>query len=562
MSQVQGDTGGVVEGDVLGVDGRAALEAALPQYLPERRWFGGKARTIRSVKIAEVIPLTSDGATQLSNGSFYLALIRVEYTEGAGQTYVLPLSFAAGGRVAELRGSTPQAIVASVPLVAEGVSEGVYYDASWDKDFAQCLLEAIERGRSYPAASGEVVAWPTDAFRRLAGSSTLNSLAPSIMGAEQSNTSIAYGDRFILKMFRRLEEGTSPDLEVGRFLGQKGFPNTPPLAGALERRRGDAEPVTLAILQGFVPNRGDAWKYTLDSLAHYFAELEGWQVGRLVGPESEASQPTDAYAEAARSYSRSAQLLGRRTAEMHVALSSDSAVPAFAPEPLSQDYRRSLYESMRELTATAVDLLRKRLDSLPEPTRVEASAILDREGDITARFQRLLEGDLSGLRTRCHGDYHLGQVLYTGDDFIIIDFEGEPVRSLAERRRKHSPLKDVAGMLRSFHYAAYSGLEIKTLEHPMDALPHSDPGAGTVESSNYPYEEWARAWYGLVSAGFLEDYLAIAGPTAPLPQNREELRALLDIYLLEKAVYELVYELNNRPSWVRIPLLGIEELLK
>jgi maltose alpha-D-glucosyltransferase/alpha-amylase len=204
---------------------------------------------------------------------------------------------------------------------------------------------------------------------------------------------------------------------------------------------------------------------------------------------------------------------------------------------------------MRDLTAHAFLLLSNSLDRLPEGTRVEAEAVAGRQDEILTRFRPLVEREISALRCRCHGDYHLGQVLYTGEDFVIIDFEGEPVRSLAERRRKHSPLKDVAGMLRSFHYAAASALQ--------DQVSKDQERAGDVRL----LERWADAWYLWVSAAYLKEYLAVAALGSFLPQARDDLRALLDIYLLEKAVYELIYELNNRPGWVGIPLRGVQQIM-
>jgi len=313
------------------------------------------------------------------------------------------------------------------------------------------------------------------------------------------------------------------------------------------------------VLQGFVPNRGDAWQYTLDSLARYFET--GWEPaggedllprGRHLLDTLEEEAPA-AIREAIGPYLASARLLARRTAELHRTLGSlrseDAADPAFAPEPFDDQYRWSTYEAMRDLTAHAFLLLSNSLDRLPEGARAEAEAIAGRQHEIMARFRPLVEREISALRCRCHGDYHLGQVLYTGEDFVIIDFEGEPVRSLAERRRKHSPLKDVAGMLRSFHYAAASALQ--------DQVSKEQERAGDAQL----LEQWADAWYLWVSAAYLKEYLAVAAAGAFLPQAREDLQALLDAYLLEKAVYELIYELNNRPGWVGIPLRGVKQIM-
>jgi maltose alpha-D-glucosyltransferase/alpha-amylase len=238
-------------------------------------------------------------------------------------------------------------------------------------------------------------------------------------------------------------------------------------------------------------------------------------------------------------------MLGRSTAEMHLALASGAQNPAFAPVPFDAAYQRALYDAIQRLAADAFQLLRGRLPALPDTTRSAAEAVIALEAALPGHFQPLLDSEIHTLRTRVHGDYHLGQVLYTGRDFVIIDFEGEPLRSLEERRQKQSPLKDVAGMLRSFHYAAYAALFNR---------PANDPAGVTV------MEQWADAWHQWISAAFLAEYLRVAGQGNFLPNSRDNLQVLLDAYLLEKAIYELIYELNNRPDWLRIPLEGVRQL--
>jgi maltose alpha-D-glucosyltransferase/alpha-amylase len=248
-------------------------------------------------------------------------------------------------------------------------------------------------------------------------------------------------------------------------------------------------------------------------------------------------------------YLESAHLLGQRTAELHTALASVPDGPDFAPEGFSKLYRRSLFQSMRNMTSQVFQLLRRGLKDLPEGVRKDAGKILDRESDVLNRFRSILSREISAMRIRCHGDYHLGQVLYTGKDFVIMDFEGEPAHALSERRLKRSPLRDVAGMLRSFHYAAYAAL-------------FAQRDSGLVRKDDVTYlETWANSWCLWVCVAFLKAYLSTATWGAFLPQNKDELRVLLDTYLLEKAVYELGYELNNRPDWLKIPLRGIKQQL-
>ena len=383
------------------------------------------------------------------------------------------------------------------------------------------------------------------------------SLEPSLLGAEQSNTSLVYGSCFILKLFRRLQEGTNPDLEIGRFLTDKGFSHIPPVAGALEYRSGRQKPQTIGILQGFIPNQGDAWQYTLNSLTHYFEHVLETQKFKAPPPVPQVSfmelaeMPVPSnMSELIGIYMESVRILALRTAELHRVLTSPSRDPKFEPEPFSKLYQRSLYQSMRTLAGRTLPLLRRRLKDLPEAVQQQGRELLERHKDILDRFHSLLDLKISGLRSRCHGDFHLGQVLFTGKDFVIIDFEGEPARPISERQIKRSPLRDVAGMLRSFHYAAYSALIACEKQ-------------GMVQPESLPYlESWANLWYVWVCAVFVKVYMEKSSAGGFVPDTRAEIEILLGALLLEKAIYELGYELNNRPDWVKIPIHGIKQLLQ
>ncbi|MEA2559175.1 MAG: maltose alpha-D-glucosyltransferase / alpha-amylase [Acidobacteriota bacterium] len=528
---------------------KSELEAALTRLLPTRRWFGAKARTIRNLRITESIPLDQEGGDVDAR----LILVAVEYTEGEAETYALPLAFAHGERAEQvLRDWRPAALARLQSDSPEGM--GLLYDALWDPAFARGLLGAITRRRRFKGNSRELAASPAPTFRDSLGQA--GSLEPSILKGEQSNTSVRFGDSFVLKLFRRLEEGINPDLEVGRFLTERTtFRHVPPVAGWLEVRNG-REALTLGVLHAFVPNEGDAWTYTLDILGRYFE-----RVMTIGGDHAFAAPPSEPLVELATRdvpvevqerigiYLQSAQLLGQRTAEMHIALASRPDEPDFSPEAFSLLYQRSLYQSMRTLTGRTFQLLRQQLGMLPEAARPEAEEVLAAQDRVVERFGALLTGKVPATRIRCHGDYHLGQVLYTGKDFVILDFEGEPARPLSERRMKRSPFRDVAGMLRSFHYAAYASL-------------YEESEEGVVQAAALPaLESWALDWERWTSATFLKAYLDRAWGASFVPPSREELSMLIDVYLLEKAVYELAYELNNRPGWVRIPLQGIRQIL-
>jgi trehalose synthase-fused probable maltokinase len=523
---------------------KAQLEAVLPDYVRARRWFSAKARRMAGLRLVGAIPFN---VTPDLLPPAVITFIQVAYAEGDTQTFVLPLAYAAGAEAARLRETMPQAAIAAVEV---GDERGILYDAAWGEAFAGALLAAIGQNRQFGDAALAVRAWPTAVFAPLLAAAP-GPLSPRLVGAEQSNTSIIYGDQFILKLFRRLEQGTSPDLEIGRFLTEHGFAHIPPLAGAVEQVPAGQEPVTLAILQGFIPNRGDAWSYTLEELDGTYTRVGAAApppppAGHLLDQVGTATPP--APAEAIGPYLGAAQLLGRRTAELHRALAADPTDPAFAPVPLTQADQRTLFDGVQRLIDVAFRQLTDHLAALPDTTRQAATTVLGRRDAILARFDDLLDRELAALRTRVHGDYHLGQVLYTGQDFVIIDFEGEPLRPLAERRQKHSPLKDVAGMIRSFHYAAYAALFSR--QHAANS------------ATPAPADGWADVWYQQVSARFLGEYLRVAAPGGFLPQAGTDLQILLDAYLLEKAVYELIYELNNRPDWVRIPLQGIEQLAR
>ncbi|HEY3569345.1 MAG TPA: maltose alpha-D-glucosyltransferase [Thermoanaerobaculia bacterium] len=515
------------------------LEAVLLDLLPTRRWFGGKARTLRAVEIVEAIPV-GDYAV--------IALLDVDYADAEAEMYALPLAFAPARRAGD---SALAGVMARLESdVFEGT--GVLYDPLGEPAFSRALLEAIGRGERFRGWRGELVAQPSPVFPELRGAGDLE---PAPLRAEQSNTSIRYGDRLALKVFRKVEPGVNPDLEIGRFLtDQTDFRHIPRVAGSLEVRQRTGEPVTLGILQEFVPNEGDAWSYTLDALGRYFDRvLSHWRstpaavpTGPLIDLAAREMSADDF--ERIGTYVPQARLLAERTAELHIALASGTGKD-FEPEPFSELYQRSLYDSMRSLTKKNLRLLRQKLAGLPEAVRGEADWVLGAEERILERFRRLTGRKLAAERIRTHGDYHLGQVLFTGRDFVILDFEGEPSRSLSERRLKRSPFRDVAGMLRSFQYAAY----VKLFE---------EAASGMASADAMPeLEGWALYWERWISAAFLQAYLRRTRGTAFLPASREEREVLLDSYLLEKAIYEMGYELNNRPDWLRIPLRGIRQIL-
>jgi maltose alpha-D-glucosyltransferase/alpha-amylase len=538
--------------DLLQPTGQGILEATLPGYILPRRWFGGKSRGISSAQLVDTIPIAYD------IGQAAVAIVRVSYGEGSPDTYVLPLAYAAGAQAEQIARDMPHAAIAYVQRAAG--ERGLLYDALIDSGFCAALLALIAADARQAGASGAIQASATSAFAQLRGPDT-TLLDPKIVTAEQSNSSIIYGDRLIMKLFRRLEPGQNPDLEIGRFLTERAhFANVPPAAGALEYHAPGSEPGSLAFLQGFVPNQGDAWGFTLAKLSEYFAQkLRSQQAAPAdsrLATRALLDLGRDELPQAAQQiiggYLEHAQLLGRRTAELHLALSIDASDPDFAPEPFTATEQQMLYETMRERASQSFATLSRVLAShtLPKTLRRDAELVLGLQDRVFEHYHALLDQPLAALRTRIHGDYHLGQVLYTGADFLIIDFEGEPARPLSQRRRKASPLQDVAGMLRSFHYAPYA------------VLFGQAPGVSFGEQDIAKLEPWARAWHRWVSVAFVRSYLATAGDAPFVPPRPEELERLLEAFLLDKAIYELNYELNNRPAWVRIPVEGILQLVE
>ena len=534
---------------ILEGEARGHLEACLRDVLKSRRWFAGKARAIESVRIIESLPIPC------RSSAVTLLFILVEYRDGTPETYAFPVTAALGEQAAQIQKDMPGTIVTTLKVwTKECEQTGVLYDALWNPDFSTTLLSAIGQGSRFTGETGTLIASSTQAYGKLISRGA--ALEPAVMKAEQSNTSVAYGDRLIMKVYRRVENGVNPDLEIGRILTTMNFPHAPPVAGSIEYIRANGETITTAILQGFVHNQGDAWKYTLEAFDRYLERCRAQPTGRedeltLNEPLLELvhKEILTFARELIGPYLESGVRIGQRTAELHVALANVQNNPDFTPEPFSLEYRRSRYESMCRLASQTSSVLKGRLNDLPSDTEQEARLVVNSEAQILDRFRDFFELETSALRIRCHGDYHLGQVLYTGQDFVISDFEGEPARPLGERRMKHTPIMDVAGMLRSFQYAPYAALS-------------RQQSTLVAEGDGGRLDPWVRFWSGWVSVVFLKAYLAIAGRASFWPGSQEEFQVLFDAHLLEKAVYEIRYELNNRPGWVKIPIRAVLEILE
>ncbi len=518
------------------------FDLVLPVYLQRCRWFRGKARALRQITLVDSLPLgTGDAAP-------HLVLFQVIYVEGPAETYALPLAYQPLDHVGYLFEDFPLARVAPLKI---GDEEGALFDAVYDRSFREALLTNLSRRKKVRSSAGELAGLPGSRLRRLKPAAG-EEMASRVIKVEQSNSSILYGDRLFLKLYRQLEEGNNPDPEITRFLTEKArFPHVPPFAGTLEYRREGGGPMTVAMLQGFVANQGDAWRFTLDELSRFIERVLAHKSATpelcTLAVDCDPSKLPHRTMELLGSfYLEMAALMGQRTAEMHLALASNAQSAEWKPEPFSLLYQRSVYQSMRSLLRRAFLLLDQNLGGLKEEERERAVRLLKMEKEALAHLSRVRERKIAAMKIRIHGDYHLGQLLYTGKDFVIIDFEGEPARTLSERRLKRSPLRDVAGMIRSFHYAAFTASLQHSSGHPGD-LALLDP--------------WLESWSTYAGASFLRAYLNRLEDSPLLPREAKDLNVLLRAFLLEKAVYELGYELNNRPDWVSIPIKGIETIL-
>jgi len=474
--------------------GRAWLEKeVLPGWLVTRRWFGGKARRIVRTQIEAAVPVGQEAQQVLA--------VRVEYAEGPADRYAIPLGWA---RLEEIDGAD-----ASVIAIGGENRDVAVHDAVYHPGFRAALLDPMRSDSAIRGDGGAVSGQGGSLLKELDSPDLANS---RVLGVEQSNSSIIYDGQLFLKLFRRLHEGINPDAEITRYFSEQGhFGHVPAFGGELLLRLDGGEAMPFGLMLGCVDNRGDAWAWALGRLRSQFAQ-----------EDSAANEETLA---------RIGQL-GQRTAELHCALAAPTDDEAFQPEPLSAADFRDLSTSV----SARLDALCRALEGRSEPL---AGEVLAHAAELRTRIAALAQLSGGTVKTRHHGDYHLGQVLETGADWVIIDFEGEPTRSLAERRAKRSPLRDVAGMLRSLHYAAHCG------------RPDAEPASLAA----------AEKWADQASSVFLERYFATAAGAAFLPAQAPDRDALLAAYLLEKALYEVDYELNNRPDWLPIPLRGVLRVL-
>ena len=516
---------------------RGQLQRALVSDIRRRRWFRSKAHTIRDSDVLDLVDMPASKAR--------MAFLRLQYLDADAEIYVMPLALAAGPDAERLLNERPDAIIAEVTGIEE---PAVIYDAMQQRALPLELVRLAARRRRIRGRHVSLVS------QSLKGSRDLRALGEDInirnADAEQTNTSVFFGDELIMKLFRKIESGANPEVEVGRFLTERqGFANTPMAAGLITGEI-DGDEAAIAFFQDLVPSQRNLFDHTFDgavlTLETILAsgEVVPAPPARVRHPLEVSSDDLESAGELMGAYLAEAELLGKRTAEMHLALASEPADPVFAPQPLSTLQQRSTYQSIRSTVRTSLSILRRHKTQL----RPEDADLIDRavgaEKEILDRLKAITAEKIRCDRIRIHGDYHLGQVLFTGNDFYVIDFEGEPQRPLSQRRLKRLSLRDVAGMVRSYHYAIVMAL-------------HQVAEAGIGQETHAVLDQWANAIHSWLAASLLSGYLETVDGSRIIPADPGHVRLLLDALIVEKAAYELEYEVNNRPSWVAIPLHGI-----
>jgi maltose alpha-D-glucosyltransferase/alpha-amylase len=519
-----------------------AIESRLPKILPRRRWFVSKAKYIRRTRIIGRVAVSPSQVTYF---------ILVELDEGEPEVYALPLSV-----TPEPNGDGES--VALLRLIDSVGKRWAVVDGLTDEHFARRLLRIALEGN-------EVSTQGIRLTGRAIGSETtplsdLENLPAILPKAEQSNSNVLFDDRYILKTYRRLGEGVNPELEIGEHLTKVHFAHTAALVGAIEVRGvgSGSSSRTLAVVITFEPNQGDAWQAFLDHAHRYFeaaGALVADQFAALCMPGDSGCTIDGEAPQAVRSLIgpplELSRLLGQRTAEMHSALADDSD-PAFAPEPYTPNYQRSVFQSMRNTLRTTLQLLSQKLSMLGAEEAELARWVIANEAAAMDVFRKFSNLPVHLPRIRTHGDYHLGQILWTGKDFVIVDFEGEPLRSVGERRLKRSPMRDIAGMVRSFDYAAWTALR-----HHWAVIA---PDSNRLVRDRHA----ATLWTAWLSREFVRSYIVQLRQIRPelVWPDLQQTELVLRSWVLEKALHEVHYELNSRPDWVQIPLQAVVAFLR
>lgn len=507
------------------------LSDVLEDYILKQRWYGGKASKLKYIELSDYFRIQKDGEV------YYGLILEIDFVEAFYQHYFLPIAFVTDENFAKKD--------RILPLSING-QKGFIIDAINLEAFRKLVFERILNAQ--PKDTTRVQYHKSEKFKNTSYESS------SFLGVEQSNTSIIYNDQFILKFFRRIYADKNPDFEMSCFLSdKKEFKNTPAYRGSLNIIDSDNVYITIALMQELVPNQGDAWEYMLNELHIVFSNLENKNIDVRSLPTTELYSrlkiedvPAQIIEWVGLNLFLKIQTIAKRTAEMHIVLGSEFEDTAFTPTRFNGDYtvwlkNRLLYQFQNRLNTIENNL--HKLDGLALEL---AKEFLNNKNIIRKRFVNFDWTKLKGERIRVHGDYHLGQILVKDDDFYILDFEGEPESTIRDRKVKQPPLKDVAGMFRSFHYAIYATI--------------FNNGEKYIQTQETLFEA-AEVLYSYFTSVFLATYMdEILEANLNIGYNQER-NFILKYCLLEKAVYELGYELNSRPRWALIPLKGISNII-
>ncbi|WGK94278.1 MULTISPECIES: maltokinase N-terminal cap-like domain-containing protein [Flavobacterium] len=503
----------------------------LENYIINKRWYGGKASTLKYIEVVDSFKITS------KHNNYYGVLLEVNFKEAFFQHYFMPIAFMLEE---ELDTNT---IIAPVEL---GGKEGFLVDALHQEDFRKLLFDKIIHSNENTISKVN--------FHKGVKLPDIEYVSSKFMGVEQSNTSIIYNENLVLKIFRRIYISMNPDYEISRFLTERmNFKSSPEYKGSISVNFSEGD-ITLGLMQELVPNQGDAWKYMLEEVDRIFSNLSAKKIKIDKLPNIELFQklrlnevPPEIIDWAGLSVILRIQTLARRTAEMHIALGSDIHETAFTPTTYNGDYTVWLKNRLTYQFQNRLNILENNLHKLDGLALDLANQFLDNKKSIRKLFLDFDWTKMKSERIRIHGDYHLGQVLVNGDDFYILDFEGEPESTIRDRKVKQPPLKDVAGMFRSFHYAIYA-----TIFNNKDKYPYEQKELFQAGEVLFKY------FVGV----FLQTYVEVAQAGNLNIGYNKEIDFLLKYCLLEKAVYELGYELNSRPRWSVIPLTGIASIME
>lgn len=507
----------------------------LENYILKKRWYAGKSSTLKYIEVVD------HGILNSEKNIYHGTLIEINFSEAFFQNYFISLSFV------PLSAGKLETNTVIAPVTFNGV-EGHLIDAIHLEDFRHLVFDKVMSSSS-EHVDGKVIYHRSETIKPTKYKSS------RFMGGEQSNTSIIYNDKYVMKFFRRIYTSKNPDYEISRFLTEKSnFKNTPAYVGSINLALDSGDTITLSLMQELIENEGDAWKYMLQELKSVFGNLEKKKINFRKLPEIPLYQrqpintiPPEIIDFAGLNIFLKVSKLAERTAEMHVALGSDMQDTAFTPQKYNGDYAVWLKNRLIYMFQNRLNTIENNMHKLEGEALDLAKEFLDNKKEIREHFLNFNWTKMKSERIRIHGDYHLGQVLVDHDDFFLLDFEGEPESTIQDRKVKQPPLKDVAGMFRSFHYAIYSTIF---------------NNAGSFKNSQEELFSAGEILYKYMIGVFMETYVHKVQNENLNIGYKQEIEFLLDYCLLEKAVYELGYELNSRPRWTIIPLRGISSILK